>query len=88
MMALALRERVFRANLALNDSGLVMGTFGNVSGADVEARIFAIKPSGVPYSQMTARDMVVLSIDSGEVVDGALRSVIITAPAPKAAASP
>ena len=73
MMALALRERVFRANLALNDSGLVMGTFGNVSGADVEARIFAIKPSGVPYSQMTARDMVVLSIDSGEVVDGALR---------------
>jgi L-ribulose-5-phosphate 4-epimerase len=50
-----------------------MGTFGNVSGADLDARIFAIKPSGVPYAQMTARDMVVLSIDTGEVVDGALR---------------
>ena len=73
MIALALRERVFRANLALNESGLVMGTFGNVSGADLEARVVAIKPSGVPYAQMTARDMVVLSLDSGEVVDGALR---------------
>ena len=73
MIALALRERVYRANLALNESGLVMSTFGNVSGADLDARIFAIKPSGVPYTQMTARDMVVLSIDSGEVVDGALR---------------
>jgi L-ribulose-5-phosphate 4-epimerase len=73
MIALALRERVYRANLALNESGLVMGTFGNVSGADLEAGIFAIKPSGVPYTHMTARDMVVLSIESGEVLDGTMR---------------
>jgi L-ribulose-5-phosphate 4-epimerase len=73
MMALALRERVYRANLALNESGLVLSTFGNVSGADLEAGIFAIKPSGVPYTQMTARDMVVVSVESGAVVDGALR---------------
>jgi L-ribulose-5-phosphate 4-epimerase len=73
MIALALREKVFRANLALNESGLVMSTFGNVSGADPEHGYFAIKPSGVPYTQMTARDMVVVSIETGEVIDGVLR---------------
>ena len=73
MIALALRERAYRANLALNESGLVMGTFGNVSGADLDAGIFAIKPSGVPYTHMTARDMVIVSIETGASVDGSLR---------------
>jgi L-ribulose-5-phosphate 4-epimerase len=73
MIKIALRERVYRANLALNESGLVMGTFGNVSGADLDEGVFAIKPSGVPYTQLTARDMVVVSIETGEVMDGSLR---------------
>lgn len=73
MLAESLRERVCRANLALARSGLVTGTFGNVSGADLEAGLFAIKPSGVPYDQLTAAGMVLVSIETGEVIDGALR---------------
>ena len=65
LLAEALRERVCRANLDLVDRHLVMGTFGNVSGADLEARLFVIKASGVPYSELTAEHMVPISIDTG-----------------------
>ena len=51
-VAEALREEVHRANLALARSGLVMGTFGNVSGVDRTAGLLAIKPSGVPYDDL------------------------------------
>ncbi|MFO7691914.1 MAG: L-ribulose-5-phosphate 4-epimerase AraD [Vicinamibacterales bacterium] len=73
MGAHALRDRVFRANLALADSGLVLETFGNVSGADHDAGLMAIKPSGVPYQKLTLVDIVLVSIESGLAVDGALR---------------
>jgi len=73
MMADALRERVFRANLALADTNLVLETFGNVSGADHDAGLVAIKPSGVPYQKLKPSDIVLVSIETGEVVDGALR---------------
>jgi L-ribulose-5-phosphate 4-epimerase len=73
MGAHALRERVFRANVALAGTGLVIETFGNVSGADHDAGLMAIKPSGVPYQKLTTMDMVLVSIESGEVVDSALR---------------
>jgi L-ribulose-5-phosphate 4-epimerase len=68
-----LKERVFRANLALVDAGLVVLTWGNASGADRKTDVMAIKPSGIAYDKLRAEDMVVLSIETGEVVDGQLR---------------
>lgn len=68
-----LREDVCRANLELADSGLVIGTFGNVSGVDRELGLMAIKPSGVPYAELTAECMVLVSLESGGVVEGDLR---------------
>ncbi|MGD8894813.1 MAG: L-ribulose-5-phosphate 4-epimerase AraD [Acidobacteriota bacterium] len=68
-----LREAVFRANMELAGSGLVMGTFGNVSGVDREADLMMIKPSGVPYEDLTPAHMVPVSLASGEVVDSDLR---------------
>jgi L-ribulose-5-phosphate 4-epimerase len=68
-----LRETVWRANLELLDSGLVMGTFGNVSGADREAGLLVIKPSGVPYDDLTPERMVPVSLETGEVLEGELR---------------
>lgn len=68
-----LRARVCAANLELAASGLVTGTFGNVSGADRNASMFAIKPSGVPYDQLTPEHMVLISLESGLPVEGTLR---------------
>jgi L-ribulose-5-phosphate 4-epimerase len=68
-----LRRTVFDANMELASSGLVMGTFGNLSAVDRAAGVFAIKPSGVPYTQLSAEHMVLVSLESGEVVDGSLR---------------
>jgi L-ribulose-5-phosphate 4-epimerase len=65
-----LKERVYRANLALVDAGLVVLTWGNSSGTDRTAGVMAIKPSGVPYAHLTANDIVVLNIATGEIVDG------------------
>ncbi len=65
LLAEALRERVCRANLDLVARGLVMETFGNVSGADRDGGIFVIKASGVPYDQLTAEHMVPISIETG-----------------------
>ncbi|HXY39245.1 MAG TPA: L-ribulose-5-phosphate 4-epimerase AraD [Vicinamibacteria bacterium] len=68
-----LREEVHAANLALARSGLVMGTFGNVSGLDRTTGLMGIKPSGVPYEVLTAQDIVLLEVDTGKVVDSKLR---------------
>ncbi|MDA8291841.1 MAG: L-ribulose-5-phosphate 4-epimerase AraD [Actinomycetota bacterium] len=65
-----LREAVLAANLALPAHGLVALTWGNVSGIDRERGLVVIKASGVPYSSMTVRDMVVVDMD-GQVVEGA-----------------
>ena len=73
MMADALRDRVCRANLALANTDLVLETFGNVSGADHGAGLMAIKPSGVAYESLKPSDIVLVSIDTGEVIDSALR---------------
>ena len=64
----ALKDAVCRANLDLVASGLVVLTWGNVSGADREAGVMAIKPSGVSYDTMCAADMVIVSLETGEVV--------------------
>lgn len=63
-----LKQQVFEANLDLVKHGLVIFTWGNVSGIDREKGIFAIKPSGVPYETMTWQDMVLVDLE-GNVVD-------------------
>ncbi|KAA6315059.1 L-ribulose-5-phosphate 4-epimerase UlaF [termite gut metagenome] len=68
----AFKEQVFRANLDLVKHGLVMFTWGNVSGIDRASGLVVIKPSGVSYNEMKAEDMVVVSLD-GEVVEGKLK---------------
>jgi len=72
-VAEALREEVHRANVALARSGLVVGTFGNVSGVDRAAGLMAIKPSGVPYDELRPEHVVPVSLATGEVVDSDLR---------------
>ena len=67
-----LKEKVFRANLDLVKHGLVIFTWGNVSGIDREKGLVVIKPSGVSYDTMKASDMVVVSLESGKVVEGDL----------------
>jgi L-ribulose-5-phosphate 4-epimerase len=69
----ALCRSVLEANLRLAGSGLVLGTFGNVSGVDRVAGLFVIKPSGVPYQELTAEAMVPVSLKTGEVLEGKLR---------------
>jgi L-ribulose-5-phosphate 4-epimerase len=68
-----LREAAFEANRALAATNLVLGTFGNVSAVDRGANVLAIKPSGVPYGTLTPRQMVVVSLETGDVVEGKLR---------------
>ena len=67
-----LKEKVFRANLDLVKHGLVIFTWGNVSGIDREKGLVVIKPSGVSYDTMKASDMVVVSLETGKVVEGDL----------------
>ncbi len=64
-----LREIVHRASAELASSGLVMGTFGNLSAVDRAAGVFAIKPSGVPYGELSAEKMVRVSLEGGKVID-------------------
>lgn len=66
-----LKEEVFQANLELPERGLIKYTWGNVSGIDREQGLFAIKPSGVDYEQMSASDMVICDL-AGNVVEGIL----------------
>ena len=65
-----LKELVCKANLELPKYGLVTFTWGNVSGVDREKGLMVIKPSGVEYDTMTAEDMVVVSLATGEKVEG------------------
>lgn len=68
-----LRQRVWQANRAIVEAGLVMLTWGNVSATDRKEGVFAIKPSGVDYDVFTPADVVVLSLESGERISGALK---------------
>ncbi len=73
MIASALRQQVLQANLDLHERALVMGTFGNVSGADRDAGLFVIKASGVPYHELTPEHMVPIALDSGEPIETRFR---------------
>ncbi len=68
-----LKAEVCEANLDLVREGLVIQTWGNVSGVDRERGLMVIKPSGVPYDGMKPRHMVVVSLKTGEVVEGNLK---------------
>lgn len=65
-----LKQDVFEANLELQARGVVIYTWGNVSGIDRERSLVVIKPSGVSYAEMKAEDMVVADLFSGERVEG------------------
>jgi L-ribulose-5-phosphate 4-epimerase len=67
-----LKKSVFEANLSLVKHGLVIFTWGNVSGIDREQGLVVIKPSGVSYDNMTAEDMVVVDME-GKVLEGKLK---------------
>jgi len=58
-----IREEAYAANMQLPKLGLVMFTFGNVSAADRAAGVFAIKPSGVPYEELSPANMVIVDFD-------------------------
>ena len=68
----SLKQAVYEANMALPRLGLVTFTWGNVSGIDRDKGLFVIKPSGVPYEELQASEMVVVDLD-GHVVEGELR---------------
>lgn len=66
-----LKERVLRANISLKEYKLVTLTWGNVSERDRETGYIVIKPSGVSYEDMTAKDMVVVDLQ-GNIIEGNL----------------
>ncbi len=68
----SLKKKVFNANLDLVKNGLVIHTWGNVSGRDRESGLIVIKPSGVVYESMKPEDMVVLDSE-GNIVEGSYR---------------
>ncbi len=67
-----IQEAAYQANRQLPKLGLVLFTFGNVSAADRSLGVFAIKPSGVPYSELTPEKMVIVDFE-GKTVKGKLR---------------
>jgi L-ribulose-5-phosphate 4-epimerase len=72
MLLKTLREEVLDANLELVRRGLVLYTFGNASGIDRSEGLVAIKPSGVPYEELTPAHIVISDLD-GKILDGNLR---------------
>ncbi len=74
----SLKEQVFESNLDLVKHGLVIFTWGNVSGIDREKGLVVIKPSGVSYENMKADDMVIVDLE-GKIVEGRLKSSSDTA---------
>lgn len=67
-----IKEEAYAANMQLPELGLVLFTFGNVSAADRSKGVFAIKPSGVPYKDLSPDKMVIVDFD-GNTVEGTLR---------------
>ena len=67
-----IQQQCYEANMQLPKLGLVLFTFGNVSVADHAQGLFAIKPSGVPYEQLSPADMVIVDFD-GAVLKGSMR---------------
>jgi L-ribulose-5-phosphate 4-epimerase len=70
LMIADLKRAVLEANLDLVERGLVFETFGNVSGIERDLGLIVIKPSGVPYAKLSAEDMAVVELGSGNHVGG------------------
>lgn len=67
-----IKQAAYEANMQLPKLGLVLFTFGNVSAADRNLGVFAIKPSGVPYEELSPEKMVIVDFD-GKIIEGDLR---------------
>lgn len=67
-----IQQAAYEANMQLPKLGLVLFTFGNVSAVDRNLGVFAIKPSGVPYEELSPEKMVIVDFDAN-VVAGTLR---------------
>ncbi|MGS2761496.1 L-ribulose-5-phosphate 4-epimerase [Sinomicrobium sp. M5D2P9] len=67
-----IKEVCYRANMQLPELGLVVYTFGNVSCVDRDKKVFAIKPSGVPYADLSPEDMVIVDFDNN-IIEGKMR---------------
>ena len=67
MMLEELKERVYKANMELPKHDLVTFTWGNVSEIDRKTGYFAIKPSGVPYDELKAEDMVIMDLNGNKI---------------------
>jgi L-ribulose-5-phosphate 4-epimerase len=67
-----LKRECYEANMQLPQLDLVVYTFGNVSAVDRDKSVFAIKPSGVPYEELKAEDIVIVDFES-KIVDGTMR---------------
>ncbi len=68
-----LQQKVYKANMEIVELGLVVSTFGNVSGIDRERGVVAIKPSGVPYGELSPENMVLLRLSDGAPMEKGLR---------------
>jgi L-ribulose-5-phosphate 4-epimerase len=67
-----LKEQAYEANMQIQEQHLALYTWGNVSAFDASKGVFAIKPSGVPYPELTPDSMVIVDLE-GNVVEGTLR---------------
>jgi L-ribulose-5-phosphate 4-epimerase len=67
-----IKQAAYDANMQLPKLGLVLFTFGNVSVADHSKKVFAIKPSGVPYKDLTPEKMVIVDFNNN-IIEGTLR---------------
>jgi L-ribulose-5-phosphate 4-epimerase len=67
-----LKQQVWQTNLGIVEAGLVLLTWGNASGVDRDAGVMAIKPSGVDYERLRPADIVILSLETGEKIEGEL----------------
>lgn len=67
-----IKQQAYEANMQLPKLGLVLFTFGNVSAVDRELGVFAIKPSGVPYEDLTPEKMVIVDFNAN-IIEGDLR---------------
>lgn len=67
-----IKEEAYKGNMQLPALDLVLYTFGNVSTADHDLGVFAIKPSGVPYEELKVEDMVIVDFEAN-VIEGKMR---------------
>lgn len=67
-----IQQQAYEGNMMLPQLNLVLFTFGNVSVADHEKKVFAIKPSGVPYNELTPDGMVIVDFE-GQIIQGNMR---------------